>query len=102
MIRLSLFYLLPSGPLAATCVEQAVTPGNALLFLFAGNLVYLLVFVTSALWPAGGCAAERKTISPQTGISFTRLGRRPTKKKRAPERMPNYRKTGVFQHRQIK
>src|SRR5258708_9621039 len=42
-------------PPAATCVEQAVTLGNARLFLFVRNLLYLLVFVTSAVWPAGGC-----------------------------------------------
>jgi hypothetical protein len=52
--------------LAATCVKQAVTQENARLFLFARNLLYLLVFVTSALWPAGGCAAASNAVSPKT------------------------------------
>jgi hypothetical protein len=51
---------------AATCVEQAVTLENARLFLFARNLLYLLVFVTSALWPAGVCAIARNAVSPKT------------------------------------
>src|SRR5713226_123951 len=51
---------------AATCVGQAVTQENARLFLFARNLLYLHVFVTSALWPAGGCAAARNAVSPKT------------------------------------
>ena len=38
---------------AATSVEHAVTLTNAHVFLFAWNLLYLLVSVTSAVWPAG-------------------------------------------------
>jgi hypothetical protein len=53
-------------PLAATCVEQAVTLENARLFLFPRNLLYLLVFVTSALWPAGASAVARNAVSPKT------------------------------------
>jgi hypothetical protein len=52
--------------LAATCVEQAVTLENARVFLFAGNLLYLLVFVTSALWLAGGSANARNAESPKS------------------------------------
>ena len=52
--------------LAATRVEQAVTLENGRLFLFAPNLLYLLVSVTSALWPAGGCADARNAVSPKT------------------------------------
>jgi hypothetical protein len=41
-------------PLAtATSREYAVTLANAHVFLFAWNLLYLLVSVTSAVWPAG-------------------------------------------------
>jgi hypothetical protein len=36
------------------------------LFLFARNLLYLLVFVTSALWPAGGSVPARMTVSLKT------------------------------------
>src|ERR1700674_1262047 len=53
-------------PLAATSVEQAVTLEKGPLFLFARNLLYLLVLVTSALWPAGGRAAARNALSPKT------------------------------------
>jgi hypothetical protein len=53
-------------PSAATSLEQAVTLENAWLFLFARNLLYLLVFVTSALWAAGGCAVAGDAVSPQT------------------------------------
>jgi hypothetical protein len=51
---------------AATSHEQAVTLENAWLFLFARNLLYLLVFVTSALWTAGGCVVARDAVSPKT------------------------------------
>src|SRR5882724_11322027 len=37
----------------ATSREYAVTLANAHVFLFAWNLLYLLVSVTSAVWPAG-------------------------------------------------
>jgi hypothetical protein len=53
-------------PSAATSREQAVTLENAWLFLFARNLLYLLVFVTSALWAAGGCVVARGAVSPKT------------------------------------
>jgi hypothetical protein len=53
-------------PLAATGVEQAVTLENARLFLFARNLLYLLVFFTPALWPAGGCAGTCNALTPKT------------------------------------
>jgi len=53
-------------PSAATCVEQAGTVCIARLFLFAQNLLYLLVFVTSALRPAGGSVSARITVSPKT------------------------------------
>jgi hypothetical protein len=56
--------------LAATCVEQAVTPGTVQLFLFARNLLYLLVFVTSALWPAGGSVPARNTVFPKNANSL--------------------------------
>jgi len=52
-------------PSAATSLKQAVTFKNGLLFLFEGNLLYLLVFVTSALRPAGGRAAARNAESPK-------------------------------------
>jgi hypothetical protein len=53
-------------PLTATCVEQAVTAENARLFLFPRNLLYLLVFVTSALWPAGASVVAGNAVSPKT------------------------------------
>jgi len=51
---------------AATSLEQAVRPENARRFLFVWNLLYLLVSVTSVLWPAGGCAVARNAVSPKT------------------------------------
>jgi hypothetical protein len=51
---------------AATSLEQAVTPENARRFLFVRNLLYLLVSVTSVLWPAGGCAVARNAVFPKT------------------------------------
>jgi len=53
-------------PSAATSLKQAVMFKNGLLFLFAGNLLYLHVFVTSALRPTGGRAAARNAESPKT------------------------------------
>src|SRR5258708_9571882 len=57
-------------PPAATCVEQAVTLGNARLFLFVRNLLYLLVFVTSAVWPAGGRVPPPKPVSAKAQALF--------------------------------
>src|SRR5260370_19929413 len=57
---------------AATSLEQAATIENARLFLFARNLLYLLVFLTSALWLAGGCAAARNAVAPKTLIPSSR------------------------------
>jgi hypothetical protein len=51
---------------AATFLEQAAKVENADLFLFAQNLLYLLVLVTSVLWPAGGSLAARNAASPKT------------------------------------
>jgi hypothetical protein len=53
-------------PPAATSLEQAVTPENARRFLFVRNLLYLLVSVTSVLWPAGGSVVARNAVSPKT------------------------------------
>src|ERR1700687_706941 len=51
---------------AAASLKHAVAFKNGLLFLFAGNLLYLVVFVTSSLRPAGGRAAARNAESPKT------------------------------------
>src|SRR5712664_259921 len=53
-------------PSAATSLEQQVTPENACLFLFARNLLYLLVFVTSACGLLAACAVARNAVSPKT------------------------------------
>jgi hypothetical protein len=53
-------------PSAATSLEQEVTLENACLFLFARNLLYLLVFVTSACGLLAACAVARNAVSPKT------------------------------------
>jgi hypothetical protein len=53
-------------PPAATSLEPAATPENARRFLFMRNLLYLLVSVTSVLWPAGGWVVARNAVSPKT------------------------------------
>src|SRR5206468_1052134 len=66
IFRLKPFYLPLSGP--ASNVPFCTHPilRNAPLFLFAPNLLYLTVFVTSALWPAGGSVAACIMASPKT------------------------------------
>jgi len=51
---------------AATSIEQAATLQKARLFLFARNLLYLLVFVSSALRLACGNAAGGNPESRKT------------------------------------
>jgi hypothetical protein len=50
----------------ATSRKQAVTPENAGIFLFAPNLLYLLVFAALAEWPVGLTGSGlQKTPDPQ-------------------------------------
>src|SRR6266404_3014236 len=63
----SIFYLPPSGLPAATGVDERQRQ-EIRLFLFARNLLYLLVFVTSVPRPAGGCAADRRRVSQKKRI----------------------------------
>src|SRR6266852_9300503 len=64
---------------AATSVENAVTLTNAHVFLFAWNLLYLLVSVTSAVWPAGMLLdhlGSQVTLDPRTyrSVDSGRMG----------------------------
>jgi hypothetical protein len=83
-------------PLAATSVEQGVTPGDARLFLFARNLLYLLVFVTSALWPAGGSVPARNTVSLKKRESLDTGQARVSHKEECDGTHANRPETGVF------
>src|SRR6266481_2800930 len=53
---------------AASSGEHAVTLRNAHVFLFAWNLLYLLVSVTSAVWPVGSLLdhlGSQMTLDPR-------------------------------------
>src|SRR6266436_1692152 len=84
-------------PSAATSLKQAVTFKNGLLFLFARNLLYLHVFVTSAVRPPA-TRNPRKRESPDRDPA----GVRHRIKRSATELMPIDRKPEFFKGAQLK